>query len=318
MQPMFSVIWRSRFGRPKGWAWVVGACSLGCGHQEGVVGRVFPADAASSASVFETEFVDNPGQWSLDTSLPRASVTFGQADEAARDGNVAELRFPGDASRAAGDSVGPDYVTQMATLAEFSFGTLRTRVSFASCAAGEEVVQSVLGYFSDGSDSNQNGITDDVEIDLQVACGSPSYVYLTVYTDFASTPSGDRFRKLGHIVDFSSGAGYDSVADDSDEFVTASTSAVLRRPNLVTPGTYYELGFEWHAESVRFFLFDGADELTLWTLDDPAHIPTHSVSLMYNLWHPASHWFPSSGTADFPTNDLVMRVDWLRYESLTR
>jgi hypothetical protein len=319
MQPTFSATLRRRIGRFLGGCLGVGsALSVSCGRQDGVVGTMFPADAASSASVFETEFVGNSGEWGVDTMLPRASVSFGQADRAARDGKVAELRFPGDASRAAGDGVGPDYVTQMATLAEFSFGTLRTRVSFGSCAADEEVIQSVLGYFSDGSDLNHNGITDDVEIDLQIACSSPNTVYLTVYTDYQSTSNSTQFRKLAHIVDFSRGAEYASVADDSDEFVAAGTSAVLLRPNLVAPDTYYELGFEWHSDSVRFFLFDGADELTLWKLQDPAHIPAHSVSLMYNLWHPASHWFPASGTANFPANDLVMRVDWLRYESLSR
>jgi hypothetical protein len=318
MQPTFSATWRSRLAGLLGCLWVASACPVGCGPQDGVVGTIFPADAASSASVFETEFVDNSGQWAIDTGLPGASVTFGQADAAGRDGKVAELRFPGDASRTAGDSVGPDYVTQIATLDEFSFGTLRTRVSFGSCAASEEVIQSVLAYFSDGSDLNQNGITDDVEIDLQVACASPNYVYLTVYTDYQSTPTGDRFRKLSQVVDFSSGTEYTSLADDSDEFTTVGTSAALRRPTLVTPDTYYELGFEWHADSVRFFLFDGAEELTLFTLEDPSHIPTHSVSLMYNLWHPESHWFPASGSADFPANDLLMRVDWLRYESVPR
>jgi hypothetical protein len=35
---------------------------------------------------------------------------------------------------------------------------------------------------------------------------------------------------------------------------------------------------------------------------------------MYNLWHPDTHWYPVEGSADFPTNDVVMHVDWLSFE----
>jgi len=35
---------------------------------------------------------------------------------------------------------------------------------------------------------------------------------------------------------------------------------------------------------------------------------------MYNLWHPDVHWYPQAGAADFPTNDVVMNVDWVSFE----
>lgn len=296
----------------------VAGLSAACGHQEGVVGRMHPSDAGTglqpSAEVFETEFVDNAGVWSSDTALPNASTRFGQSDSAARDGKVVELTFPGDATLTASDNVGPAYVTQIETLDPFAFGTLRTRVKFGACAASEETIQSILGYFSDGTDADQDGLTDELEIDLQFACGTPGFLYLTVFTDYERTASAERFRKLSHVVDFTSGAEYDTLSDDSDEFVQSGVRAELVRPKLVSAGEYYELGFTWHSDSVRFFLVDGTEELTLWTLNDAAHVPQHPIHLMYNLWHPDSHWFPATGAADFPAKDVIMRVDWLRYE----
>ena len=285
-----------------------------CGQREGVVGRQHTVDAATSAARFESEFVTNAGLWNVETALAGASVNFGVADASARDGNIAELVFPGDAARSGTDSVGPDYVTQLSTRDRFGFGTLRSRLNFGGCSGTEEVVQAVLGYFSDGADHDGNGITDDIEIDLQITCGAPRLVYLSVYTDYQATPSGEQVRKLSHIVDLSTGAEYDTPRDDSDTFVQSGTTASLARPNLATTGAFYEIGYEWHVGSVRFFINDGGQELTLWTLADPSHVPQQPVYLTYNLWHPASHWFPNLAEADFPANNVVMKVDWISFE----
>lgn len=301
-------------------AGLVSLCLLGCAHQDATVGRIHPADTANSPepeiSVFESEFADNPGTWTIDALLTDASVRFGDPEPEARDGKLVRLKFPGDPERSSSDAVGPAYVTQIATERQFSFGTLRTRLAFGTCAPGEDVVQSVLGYFSDGSDLDRDGLTDELEIDLQTTCGTPGFLYLTVFTDYERTPTGEQFQKRSHIVDFSTGAEYDTVAEDSDEFIPSGTRAELKREDLVAPGSFHVLGFEWQPDSIRFFLSEPAGELTLWMLDDPARIPQHALQLMYNLWHPDSHWFPSTGKAGYPADDVVMRVDWIRFESV--
>jgi hypothetical protein len=307
MRPTCSATWPSSWQRQL-W-WLTAAFVIGCDQQDGVVGRNHPADAASDTPSFVSEFVSNDGVWSVDTGLARASVDFGRPDGNARDGNVAELLFPGDASLAATDAVGPAYVTQLATLERFHFGTLRARVRFGRCAATEEVIQAVLGYFSDGTDLDGNGLMDDVEIDLQISCAAPQYAYLSVYTDYQA----DGFRRLSHIVDFESGTEYDTPDDSVDGFVETGNDPTLVRPNLVSADTYYEVGYEWHPDSIRFFLVDGTDELTLWTLRDASHVPQLPVHLMFNLWHPETHWFPTSDEADFPANDVVMKVDWVEF-----
>ncbi len=285
-----------------------------CGPQEGIVGRQHAADAADSAASFTDDFVTNDGTWNPEMSLAGAGVDFGITNGSARDGNVARLVFPGDASLTSTDALGPGYVTQLSTRDRFGFGTLRTRLSFGGCSGTEEVVQAVLGYFSDGVDRDGNGITDDIEIDLQVTCSAPRFVYLSVYTDYEATPSGEQFRKLSHIVDLSTGTEYDTPSDDSDAFVQSGKNAKLARPNLATTNGFYEIGYEWHPDRIRFFLDAGNEELTLWTLSDAAHVPQVPVHIMYNLWHPDSHWFPDSASADYPASDVVMTLDWVRFE----
>lgn len=313
MSPMCSASLRnSRFGLRRGA--FAALLFWGCAPQEGVVGRQHLGDAATAAAGFESEFVSNSGLWDTETALPRASVDFGISNLQASDGNVAELLFPGDTSLNALDAAGPDYVTQLSTRDRFGFGTLRTRVNFGGCSGTEEVVQAVLGYFSDGMDHDGNGITDDIEIDLQIACGAPRFVYLSVFTDYQTTPTGEQYRKLSHIVDFSTGAQFDTPADNSDAFVQSVSNAALVRPDLVTSNVFYDLGYEWHTNSIRFFLDDGTEALTLWTLSDTTHVPKQPVYLMYNIWHPSSHWFPNSSSADFPAKDVVMKLDWIRFE----
>ena len=284
---------------------------MACGSQNGIVGRQAPPTAT-----FETEFVANDGVWETTAVLSGAAVEFGQPSAVARDGNLATLRFPGHAEYAATDYVGPDYVTQIATVASFHFGTLRTRVAFGSCRSTEDTVSAVLGYARDGSDLNGNQITDDSEITLQIACGTPSFAYLTVFTDYDVSAAGvETFRKLSHVVDFSTGMQYDTPSDSTDDFVASGTEPNLARASLVADGGFYEVGFDWQSGSIRFFLVDGTEELTLWTLTGSAHIPQQPVHLMYNLWHPDSHWYPATGVAQFPADDVVMQLDWLRYES---
>jgi hypothetical protein len=293
-----------------------------CQHQDGIVGSE-PLVSAPDASAADSGAADSGGQtptyftdfdaiddWQPDNSLPGSSTNFGVQITGATDPSTAELRFPGHPEYAATDNMGADYVTQIASPQKFGFGTYRTRVQLGSCKPTEDAVNAALGFFNDGTDANQNGITDDLEIDFQVLCGTPQNLYLTVFTDYESDT---QFRKLSHLIDFSTGTLYDTPSAEKDGFTKTSTVAAFLRPELFDSTTFYEIGFEWHTASLRFFMvLDGAD-VTLWTLTDPTHIPQRPVTFLYNLWHPAAHWFPSTSAADFPANDVVMHVDWFEF-----
>jgi hypothetical protein len=170
-------------------------------------------------------------------------------------------------------------------------------------------------FFNDGRDANHNGIVDNDEIDVQFLCSAPSIMYLTVWTDFEESDAGTpiRFIRLRRIVDFATGDVYDSISDTSDGYAKTANEPLLARPGFPAPSTFYEMGFDWHADAVRFFIvLDGA-ERSLWTVTDAAHIPQDSVYMMYNIWHPSEHWHPRAGSAAYPTEDVTLRLDWFGY-----
>lgn len=290
----------------------------GCGQQNGIVGREPAPDGggpdAGRVPTYRTDFVDS-GAWQSQTRVPKASTAFGVPISGAGDANTAELRFPGHPEYPATSDIGATYRTELESPQEFGFGSYRTRLSFGSCRPSEDTVNATLGYFSDGSDANQNGLTDEEEIDFQLLCGTPNRLFLTVFTDYqADASSGaEQFRKLSRAIDFSTGEVFDTPAPDQEGFIKTDTRTAWVRPELFAEGAFYTAGFEWHASSLRFFLeLDGVEQ-TLWTLSDPARIPQHPVTFLYNLWHPDTHWYPASGVAAFPADDVVMHVDWFEY-----
>lgn len=288
--------------------------AVACGDRDGVVG-VQPLGAGGGGgtdSGFLDELVSNDGRWLPQQSLPGAATAVGARDDSARDGFLAELRLPGHPEYEAGDSAGPVYATQLATEQRFHFGTFRTRLSFGRCAPNEEAVMAFLGFWNDGSDADGDGIVDDLEINVQVLCSDPSKLFLTVFTDYEEEPAR-RFRKLSRLIDFASGELFDTPASDSEslELVPRDEALVIAAP--FAADTFQELGFTWRADSLHFFLrVDGVDR-TLWTLLGSERVPQRPVQVMYNSWHPESHWYAPQASADFPANDVIFRVDWLSY-----
>jgi len=308
--------WSQRRNQPgwRAWSLLLAGLLSACGHQDGIVG-VQPLGAAGQNSPgFLEEFALDSQAWEPQTILPGASASAGEAAAVARDGYLAELHFPGHPELDGSERVGAEFATQLATRERFHFGTYRTRVSFGSCDAGEETVMAFLGYFNDGSDHDQDGIVDDLEIDMQVVCGAPGYLYLTVFTDDEEPPQGTRFRKLSHVVDFATGDTFETPSTSSAAYAPAGNDPRLLAPARLAPNAFYELGFEWHTDSIRFFMLLDGVERELWTLTGSARVPQLPVHVMYNLWHPDTHWYPTEGVANFPANDVVMRVDWLTFE----
>jgi hypothetical protein len=283
-------------------------------QQQGLVGVQNNADSAAADAGFLAEFASPADGWQEQTAVSGARVTFGLAEAQARDGYLAELVFPGQPGLASDASSGPDLATEIRSNRRFGFGTYRARLAFGECAENEETVSAFLGYFNDGRDYDQDGITDDEEISIQVGCSAPNLLYLTVFTDYQESGSRVVFRKLTRVIDLASGDAYETPAPDSDAFSSVPNATGLRLPASFTPNTFYELGFEWHTDFLRFFLIDTTgSEQTLWRIDGAESIPQLPVALTCNLWHPESHWYPLTGPADLPAADVVFRVDWIEF-----
>lgn len=281
-----------------------------CGPQDGIVGSAGssaggPSDAGPAATPSYRSELDTSDGWRPRLTAKGSSAELGVP---ALGATGAELRFPADSKQ-----TGASSVAEIESPRSFGFGTFRTRLAVGSCRKGEDVVNAAFGYLNDGTDANGNGLTDDEEINIQVLCGSPTQLYLTVFTDYEIDATGERFRKRSRVIDFATGDVFDTQSPETEDFVQSDSVPGWVRPELFAPGAYQIVGFEWHAASLSFFIeLDGARE-TLWTLDDSARIPQRPVTFLYNLWHPDVHWYPASGSAAAPAEDVVMHVDWFEY-----
>ncbi|HEX4461769.1 MAG TPA: glycoside hydrolase family 16 protein [Polyangia bacterium] len=288
-----------------------------CAPRDGQVGAAPSLDAAApgAAVLFTSELAANAGAWDEVTPLDGARVTFGAANAGAADGFVAELRFPGDPTLAAASRTDPNLATMIETRQYFRYGTFRSRVQFPTCAPTEEIASAAFMYFSDGGDDNGNGITDEQELDFHVLCGTPSFIVLTAWSDYEAHGGVETFRKSSRAVDTSTGDLWDNVAPDDATYAKTGNDATLVQPGFLAPGMFYEVGIDWQATRVRFFIVVGGVEVTLWTLTDAAFVPQVPLPLMFNLWHPPAHWLPARTAADYPAHDGVMRIDWARFTS---
>jgi hypothetical protein len=151
-------------------------------------------------------------------------------------------------------------------------------------------------------------------MDLHFLCGTPGVVALTVWSDFQQNRDGStQFLRRSHAVDLASGDLDDTVSDSADGYALTGNDAALVRPGFPVAGALYEVGYDWQASAVRFFIVIDGVELTLWTLADAALVPQVPLQFRYNLWHPDTHWLPPTAPASYPAEDAVLAVDWFKY-----
>ena len=123
----------------------------------------------------------------------------------------------------------------------------------------------------------------------------------------------EEFRKWTRAIDLTTGDIWASPSDHEYGLVAAGQEPALILPDLLDPDGFVELGFDWRADRVRFFAVVDGEDRTLAELTDAAGIPTLPGALMFNVWHPADHWFGDAAAPDFPAGDATLLVDWARY-----
>jgi beta-glucanase (GH16 family) len=235
------------------------------------------------------------------------SATFGAANANAADNAVAELIFKGSAALGPSDKLSPDFATEIGTNQAFGYGTFRTRVQLAKCASSEELVNGVFTYFNDGKDHDGDGLIDNSEIDIEILCSDPSIISLTIWSEYTSDTAKQGVSRVIHT---KTGTYEDSLNDSTS--IGSGTLPAFKLAGFPDPSAFYEMGFEWHASSLRYFIVVGGNEITLWTYTDAKYIPSLPAAFLFNVWH-SNDWWNSQGTADYPASDAVMRVDWFRY-----
>lgn len=216
------------------------------------------------------------------------NITYGLASGGSEDNHVLQISLDESDSLEFSDNAGPTYANQIATTDVLSFGTYRIKAKAAGCENADEEVITGIFVYSYGGDTNSNGMTDNNEIDIEIACSAPWMIYLTIWTDY----------------------------EDEDHYLNVTNEIDMRefQEDFNAVENFYEMGFEWHPDEVRYFIVLGGEEITLWDYTDEDFIPQNGAQFMLNLWHSDEKW-DGSGAGDYPKSDTSLYVDRFEYWS---
>jgi hypothetical protein len=256
------------------------------------------------------QFVQGDRATYFDTSqeqTPTGTVTFGVFSAGASDGNVAKLTRTGGTT-----PIGTTGAEEIVSNRSFSYGTFRIRTTLASCASNEELVNGLFTYFNDGSTA-PDGLVINREVDIEVLCGEPWLINLTIWTEFNDDT---HCKNQSRVVDMKAGKVYAYANDQSSGVLTGTEDhPELLIPGWPQPGTFYELGWTWAPDHLRYFMNVGGADVTLWDATDATRIPQAEMAQHFNLWAPGIHW-STGANAGPPAKDSSLTLDWWRYDPL--
>jgi hypothetical protein len=287
-----------------------GGSSAGGGGSSGG-GGIAGDTTPMGAPTWSTQFVTADSALFTTKDSAASQITFGLASSSAVDQLAGQLVFPGSTTFGANDHAGTDFATEIdAKATNFQYGQYRSRVRLAACASTEDVVNGNFTYFNDGTDHDGDGLVDNSELDIEILCGTPSVLSLTIWSQYTDD---NGFKKWTRAVDLEKGSYQESTADNVYDLGNSISEPTFKHPGFFDPNAFYEMGFEWHSDSIRYFIVLDNQELTLWTFTNKALIPQLATQWLFNVWHPSTHWFGTGGAASYPAKDATMQIDWARY-----
>ncbi len=240
-------------------------------------------------------------------TTPTGTIAFGVADMAASDGKVATLTRTGGQT-----TIGTGGAEEIVGNRSFSYGTFRYRFQLASCKTSEELVNGLFTYFNDGSTAS-DGLTINREVDIEILCGEPQLINLTIWTEY---DSDTKCKNQSRVIDTTTGTVYVYADDQSSGDQTGMTSdPQLMIPGFPAAGTFYEMGFTWTPTELTYFMSIGGSYVTLWDATDATRIPQAPMTQHFNLWAPGISW--STGDPEPPpASNSALTLDWFRYDPL--
>jgi hypothetical protein len=232
------------------------------------------------------------------------TITFGAANAGASDGIVANLKRQGGQAQ-----LTPAGAEEIVSRQAFSFGTFRYRFSLASCATSEEAVNGLFTYFNDGSTA-PDGLGVNREIDIEILCGEPYLVNLTIWTEYTDDT---HLKNQSRVLDTRTGTVYVYANDQEGNQTGTEDHPELKIPGFPQAGAFYEMGFTWATDHLTYFMVNGGTTLTLWEATDTTRIPQAPMEQHFNLWAPGIHW-STGANASPPANATTLALDWFRYD----
>ncbi|HEY5377134.1 MAG TPA: hypothetical protein VIK01_25815 [Polyangiaceae bacterium] len=123
---------------------------------------------------------------------------------------------------------------------------------------------------------------------------------------FSSRPA--KCAPLGAALEVERESGAEDCPSSAE--LTSNVEHILQRALASDP----RAGEALHV-SVHFTLLHTAERPRTDAVDAqrPRAHPAATGEVVYNLRHPDTHWYPATGNAAFPANDVLMHVDWFEY-----
>jgi hypothetical protein len=232
------------------------------------------------------------------------TIAFGVTNAAASDSQVATLTRTGGQA-----TIGTGGAVEIVSNRSFSFGTFRFRLSLAACASTEEVVNGPFAYFNDGSKA-PDGLVINREVDIEILCGEPWLINLTIWTEYTDDT---HMKNQSRVVDTKNGKVLVFANDQSGTVTSTEDHPELLVPGWPAAGTFYEMGWTWAPDHLRYFMSINGADVTLWDATDATRIPQAPMEQHFNIWAPGIHW-STGANASPPAKDATLTLDWFRYD----
>jgi beta-glucanase (GH16 family) len=200
----------------------------------------------------------------------------------------------------------------------YQYGSFGTRMKTADCTGQDHpgVVTGTFTYAGDHSDANHNGVSDNDEIDIEVLCGQPDVVYLSIWTDYSETV--DAIREITRAVDLRTGRVLStcylvSYSTGCGPILAGENSpaGIAPIPGFNSATQFHSYSFDWQPDHVTFRAGDNAGTaVVLWDYRGPrSRIPSKPSSMMQNVTYTPT-WNPLNGPShNQPTVNTSAYID---------
>lgn len=236
------------------------------------------------------------------------------------------LALATDPSEKSGAWQGPNYTSNQIC----HFGTYAARIKIPD-ASSQPNVGAVVGFYTyyndeynqtEPADINGNGLYDNSEIDFEWLIADPRVIYITAYTDYHS-PTGET-RKVGRVLNLAEGTIYKTTYAEKLGAAGTKLTGVENQPESISAlpsydasKQFYTYGFDWHTNSIRWWMLhpDTEDTIVLWDYKGPqSRITQKRAYLMMNIWH-TNNWpvITNSKSTEAPNKKYTVEFDWTSY-----
>lgn len=212
------------------------------------------------------------------------------------------------------------------------FGRYSARIKIPSVETQPNVggVVGFYTYYNDlynnelPKDENENGLSDNSEIDFEWLIANPQVIYLTAWTDHEEE-SGE-FRNVSRIINLATGKIYTTNYSEllggsgtklsGDENQPSNIAAI---PDFDASKNFYTYGFDWKSDCIRWWIINpenSSDTITLWNYKGPKErITQKQAYLSFNIWH-TNDWSAQDKpkSTEAPTDTFWAEFDWIKYE----